>query len=503
MLRRIGAGGATLASGLYASAAFAQEGAETPDGVGGLVGRLIDGFNNAVFATIDIAGTPVELIVLWLATPMVLMTFYFGFINLRGFKVAWQVVTGKFADPSAPGEVSQFQALTTALSGTVGLGNIAGVAIAIGMGGPGAAFWMAVIGLFAMSLKFTEVSLSVKYRRIAPDGTVSGGPMYYLSRGLAARGWRKTGLVLGWSYAVFALPSLLQIAQVNQAYSQINLVTGFSSPWIFGIVIGIATAIVIVGGIGGIARVTSKLVPLMAAVYLGGAFFILISNASALPGAIGLIIEEAFSPRAAAAGSILAVFVIGMRRAVYSTEAGIGSATIAHAAAKTHEPISEGMVALMEPFIDTVVICSITALVIVVTGVYADTSLTDIQMTSAAFNSVISGFDIVLAVAVLLFAFSTIVSWAYYTSKVWGFVFGESALSIRTFQIIYCCALVPGAVLSMQQVFDIMDSIFFLMAVPNVLGIYLMAGELKGDLRSYLSRLKNGDIPLAPKAPKG
>ncbi|MEO0411464.1 MAG: amino acid carrier protein [Pseudomonadota bacterium] len=472
--------------------AYAQE-----EGVGGGIGGAIDTFNNAVFTTIDIAGTSVELIVIWLATPMVLLTLYFGFINLRGFKIAWQVVTGRFADPKAPGEVSQFQALTTALSGTVGLGNIAGVAIAIGAGGPGAAFWMAVIGFFAMSLKFAEVSLSVKYRRINPGGSVSGGPMYYLSRGLAARGWRRAGMILGWSYAIFALPSLLQIAQVNQAHSQLSLVTGYSAPWTFGIVTGIATAIVIVGGISGIARVTSKLVPFMAAVYLGGAFFILISNASAVLGAIALIFEEAFNPRSAAAGSISAVFVIGMRRAVYSTEAGIGSATIAHAAAKTHEPVSEGMVALMEPFIDTVVICSITALVIVVTGVYTDTSLTDIQMTSAAFNSVISGFDIVLAVAVLLFAFSTIVSWAYYTSKVWGFVFGESARSIRTFQAIYCCALIPGAVLSMQQVFDIMDSIFFLMAVPNIIGVYLMAGELKADLRSYLTRLKAGKIALA------
>lgn len=474
-----------------ATPAFAQ------DGVGGGVGRAIDAFNGAVFAAVTIAGTDVELIVLWLAAPMVLLTLYFGFINLRGFRIAWQVVSGRFADPSAPGEVSQFQALTTALSGTVGLGNIAGVAIAISAGGPGAAFWMAVIGLFAMSLKFTEVSLSVKYRRINADGSVSGGPMYYLSRGLAARGWRRTGLILGWSYALFALPSLLQIAQVNQAYSQVSLVTGVSAPWAFGIVTSVLTAVVIVGGIGGIARVTSKLVPIMAAVYVGGALFVLISNAAAIPAALALIFEEAFNPRAAAAGSILAVFVIGMRRAVYSTEAGLGSATIAHAAAKTHEPVSEGMVALMEPFIDTVLICSMTALVIVVTGVYVDTSLNDIQMTSAAFNSVIAGFDIVLAVAVLLFAFSTVISWAYYTSKVWGFVFGESRVSIRIFQVIYCCALIPGAVLSIQQVVDIMDSIFFLMAVPNVIGVYLMAGELKADLRSYLQRLKAGEIARA------
>lgn len=481
-------------------AAFAQDG---PQGVSGPVARAITAFNNAVFSTVSLAGTDVELIVLWLALPMLLLTVYLGFINLRGFKIAWHVVTGRYKDEKAPGEVSQFQALSTALSGTVGLGNIAGVAIAIGIGGPGATFWMAVIGLFAMSLKFSEVSLSVKYRKINPDGTVSGGPMYYLSRGLKARGWPRLGALLGWSYALFALPSLLQIAQVNQAYSQISLVTGFASPWIFGLLFAAATAVVIVGGIGGIARVTSKLVPLMAFVYLGGAAFILISHADQLPAAFALIFEEAFNPRAAGVGSVAAVFVIGMRRAVYSTEAGVGSATIAHAAAKTHEPISEGMVALMEPFIDTVVICSITALVIVVTGVYKIEGLNDIQMTSAAFNSVISGFDLVLAFAVLLFCFSTIVSWAYYTSKVWGFVFGESNASLRVFQVIYCTALIPGAVLSMQQVFDIMDSIFFLMAVPNVIGLYLMAGELKQDLKSYLRRLKDGSIPVAQSGAPG
>lgn len=474
---------------LWAGQAFAQEG-----GVSGPAARAIDAFNNAVFSTIHIFGTDIEWIVLWLALPMLLLTVYLGFINLRGFKIAWDVVAGRYRRDDAPGEVSQFQALSTALSGTVGLGNIAGVAIAIGMGGPGAAFWMAVIGLFAMSLKFSEVTLAVKYRRMNEDGTVSGGPMYYLSRGLAARGLPKIGAVLGWSYALFALPSLMQIAQVNQAYSQISSVTGFNYPWVFGILFAVATAVVIVGGIGGIARVTSKLVPLMAFVYLGGAAFVLVSHAGDLPGAFQVIFTEAFNPKSAAVGSVAAIFVIGMRRAVYSTEAGLGSATIAHAAAKTHEPVSEGMVALMEPFIDTVVICSITALVIVVTGVYKIEGLNDIQMTSAAFNSVIDGFDIVLAVAVLLFCFSTIVSWAYYTSKVWGFVFGESKVSIGIFQLIYCCALVPGAVLSMQQVFDIMDSIFFLMAVPNVIGLYIMAGELKVDLKDYLSRLKAGLI---------
>jgi len=450
------------------------------------VSATIDAFTGFVFSTVPIAGADVEWIVIWLAVPMVFFTLYLGFINVREFGLAWHILRGRFTDPSAAGEVTQFQALSTALSGTVGLGNIAGVALAISMGGPGAAFWMAMIGLFAMSLKFAEVSLAVKYRIVHADGTVSGGPMYYLSRGLAARGWGKLGRVLGLSYALLALPSLLQIAQVNQSYSQISAVTGLNAPYAYGIGFAAITAVVIVGGIGSISRVTSRLVPFMAVIYCGAGVCVLAVHAGDVPAALTLIISDAFNPQSVAAGSILGIFVIGMRRAVYSTEAGIGSATIAHAAAKTRAPISEGIVALMEPFIDTVVICSMTALVIVVTGVYRIDGLNDIQMTSAAFNSVIAGFDVVLAVAVGLFAFSTVVSWAYYISKVWQFVFGQSRLSQRIFQSVYCLALIPGGAISVQRVFDIMDSIFFLMAVPNIIGLYLMAGEIKGDLRAYL-----------------
>lgn len=461
---------------------------------GAVAASAIDAFTGLVFAQIRIAQTQIEWIVLWLAIPMVLLTVYFGFINVRGFHLAWQVVRGRFRDDTAPGEVNQFQALSTALSGTVGLGNIAGVAIAISTGGPGAALWMAVIGLCAMSLKFAEVSLAVKYRLIDPDGSVTGGPMIYLQRGLAARGWPRLGLYLSVAYVVFALPSLLQIAQVNQAYSQISAVTGLNAPWGFGGAFALATAIVIFGGIRAIAKVTSRLVPLMAAVYLMSAVFILATHLAEIPAALALILSEAFNPSSAAIGSAAAVFVIGMRRAVYSCEAGIGSATIAHAAAQTREPISEGLAALLEPFIDTVVICSATALVIVVTGVYQRENLTDIQMTSAAFNSVIGGFDIVLAIAVLLFAFSTVVSWAYYMSKVWRVAFGASLKSRRLFQFIYCCALIPGGVLSVSQVFDIMDAIFFLMALPNVVGLMFLAPEIKADLLDYIRRVRSGEI---------
>ncbi|GER07254.1 alanine glycine permease [Iodidimonas muriae] len=461
-----------------------------------VIDQMIDGLSGAVFYKISLFGTPVELIVIWMAAPMLFLTVYFGFINLRSFKLAGRILKGQYRDDNAPGEVTQFQALSTALSGTVGLGNIAGVAIAIAMGGPGAAFWMTVIGFFAMTLKFAECTLGVKYRKHHEDGTVSGGPMYYLGRGLAARGWKKIGFVLAWSYALFAIPSLLQIAQVNQSYSQFSAVTGIDAPWLFGIVLAGLVAVVIVGGISKIASVTVKLVPLMAALYIGAALFIILSNAAQIPDAFALIIREAWKPEAGI-GAIIGAFVWGMRRAVYSTEAGLGSATIAHAAAKTREPVSEGMVALLEPFIDTVVISSMTALVIVVTGAWQVEGLTDIQMTSWAFNSVIDGFDIVLAVAVVLFAYSTIISWGYYSSKIWAFVFGSSTTSNTLFKVVYVVALIPGGVFTVSQVFDIMDSFFFLMAVPNIIGIYLMAGELKRDIKSYHARLKSGEIKRA------
>lgn len=480
-----GAGIASLlAAILYSSSAHAS-----------IIDTVINGLSSTVFYQIKIFGTPVELIVIWMALPMLFLTVYFGFINLRSFRLASRILRGRYRDDKAPGEVTQFQALSTALSGTVGLGNIAGVAIAIAMGGPGAAFWMTVIGFFAMTLKFAECTLGVKYRKEHKDGTISGGPMYYLQKGLAVRGWKRFGAILAWSYAIFAIPSLLQIAQVNQSYSQISAVTGISAPWTFGFIMAALVAVVIIGGITNIARVTVRLVPLMAFIYIGAALFIILAHASAIPAAIGLILSEALRPEAGI-GAIVGAFVWGMRRAVYSTEAGLGSATIAHAAAKTREPVSEGLVALMEPFIDTVVICTMTALVIVVTGAYQIDGLTDIQMTSWAFNSVIEGFDIVLAVAVVLFAYSTIISWGYYSSKIWAFVFGPSQLSNTLFKVIYVAAIIPGGVFSVAQVFDIMDSFFFLMAVPNIIGIYLMAGELKRDIRSYHGRLKSGEIKM-------
>lgn len=468
----------------------------------GFVQMLADGINalgNFVFMKIPVGGLEVEWIVAFLALPMILLTIYFGFVNLTSFKRAWRIVKGDYHDPKADGEVTQFQALSTALSGTVGLGNIAGVAVAISTGGPGATFWMILIGFCAMSLKFAECTLGVKYRDVRPDGTVAGGPMYYLERGLKQRGegWGKIGKVLAWSYALLAVPTLLQVAQVNQSFEAVSVVTGLeneASRWGFGVLIAGLTAIVIIGGIKSIASVTSRLVPAMAGIYILGALVIILGNVSAVPTAFATIFNSAFTLDAGI-GGLVGVIIIAMQRAVYSTEAGLGSATMAHSAAKTNEPVSEGMVALMEPFVDTVVVSTMTALVIVITGVYLDNSgAAGVSLTSSAFGSVISWFPWVLAIAAFMFGYSTIISWGYYSGKVWEFVFGGSDRSMMLFKIIFCVSLVPGAVFSVSEVYTLMDSMFFLMAVPNVIGIYLMAPELKRDLKSYLTRLRNGEI---------
>jgi len=455
----------------------------------GIAEVVISTLSDVVFSQINILGTRIEWVVLWMALPMVFFTFYLKFVNVRGFRLSLQILKGRYADPNAPGEVTQIQALTTALSGTIGLGNIAGVAIAIAIGGPGATFWMIIIAFFAMSLKFAECMLGVKHRVILPDGSVFGGPMYYLSRGLEEKNWPRLGKFLALSYGMFAIPSMLQYTQVNQAYSQVSSVTGYEFPWLFGICLAVAVGLVIIGGIKSIAKATSRLVPIMCGIYILATLTILITHIDAIPEAVISIFEGAFAPEGVV-GGVVGVFVIGMRRAIYSTEAGTGVSTMVHAAAKTKEPVSQGLAALMEPFVDTVIVCTMTALVIIVTGAYKIDGLDDIQITSAAFGSVIWWFPYILAICVLLFAFSTIISWCYYMSRVWSFLFGYSHLSLNTFRLLFCIALVPGGVFSIQQVIDLIDSFVFLITIPNILGLFILAPAVKRDLKDYLDRVQ-------------
>lgn len=449
--------------------------------------QLSSAIASVVFYSFHFQGVAIPVTVLWLITGAIVFTFYLNFINIRGFRHAIRVVRGDFAKKQDQGEISQFQALSAALSGTVGTGNIAGVAVAISLGGPGATFWMIVAGFLGMTTKFVECTLAVKYRQILPDGTVAGGPMYYIKAALEKYGLPRVGKLLAGFFAMACVFGSAGFVHVNQGFVQVKTVTGFDNAWAFGVVYALLVGLVIVGGIKSIARVTSKLVPLMCGIYLSAALVILALHWQDLPAAVWTIIHGAFAPEAAY-GGVIGVLIQGFRRAAYSNEAGIGSSPIAHAAARTNEPVSEGFVGLLEPFIDTVVICTISALVIIVTGTYLQTGLDGVQISSAAFASVFSWFPWVLMVALLLFGYSTVVSWAYYGQKGWGFLFGENKTSISTYKVLICIVVAMGAVPNVLAVFDFIDSMIFLMAVPNILALYLLLPEVKADLKAYLAK---------------
>lgn len=463
---------------------------------------------------VEIGGVP--FVLPWLIVGAIIFTIYMGFINVRGFKHALDVVRGKFDDPDDEGEVSHFQALTAALSGTVGVGNIAGVALAVGVGGPGATFWMIVAGLLGMTSKFTEVSLGLMYRKVNADGSVSGGPMYYLDRGLKEKGMGTLGKVLAVLFAIFCIGGSFgggNMVQINQATNQLISVTGgeesifFGRGWIFGLLMAITIGIVIIGGIKSIVKVTDKIVPFMVGIYVVGALIVLGYHFTDIPAAFGQIIGGAFSPDALY-GGMVGVLIQGFRRSAFSNEAGVGSASIAHAAAKTDEPISEGVVALLEPFIDTVVICTMTALVIIITNYgaaagggaewayngLASKEIAQIDVTSRAFESVISWFPVVLSIAVILFALSTMVSWSYYGLKCWTYLFGESEINKNIYKVIFCIFVVVGSGISAQAVFDFGDAMIFAMCFPNVLGLYILMPKVKATLNDYLARIKSGEI---------
>ena len=443
-------------------------------------------------------GADVPIVVVWLVFGALYFTIKMRFINIRGFKHAISLVKGDYDDPNDLGEVSHFQALTTALSATVGLGNIAGVAIAISIGGPGATFWMIVAGLLGMSAKFVECTLGVKYRKLDENGEVSGGPMYYLRDGLAKYKKEKLGKVLAVLFAVLCIGGSFgggNMFQANQAYAQLSgqfpMLAG-NGP-MFGLILAILVGAVIIGGIKSIANVTEKIVPFMAVLYVGAALTIILMNFSEIGNVFALIFKGAFAPDAAL-GGVIGVLIQGFRRAAFSNEAGVGSASIAHAAAKTDEPVSEGVVALLEPFIDTVVICTMTALVIIFTGMYNVPGLEGAQMTSKAFGSVFSWFPYLLVIAIFLFAFSTMVSWSYYGLKSWEYLFGKSKLTEYSYKLLFLVFIVIGSSVSLGAVIDFSDMMILAMAFPNILGLLLLSKEVRADLDTYYSKLKSGAI---------
>ncbi|MEO0607518.1 MAG: alanine/glycine:cation symporter family protein [Pseudomonadota bacterium] len=480
--------------------------------INALVQPITDAVSSFIFYSVPIAGADVPLIICWLIFAACFFTLYLGFINVRGFGHAIDLVRGKHYRAEHDGEISPFQALTAAVSGTVGIGNIAGVAITVSIGGPGSILWLIIAGLVGMTTKFVECTLGVKYRQINADGSVSGGPMYYLSAGLAKRGWPSIGKFLGLFYAISIVIGCLGIGnmfQSNQSYVQLLEVTGGAEGplegygWLVGLVIAALVALIILGGIRSIARVTSRLVPFMVLTYIVGAVVVIALNATQLPAALSAIVVGAFTPQGAAGGAIGAM-IIGFQRAAFSNEAGIGSAAIAHSAVSTNNPLTEGFVALLEPFIDTVVICTLTGLVLVTTlppEMLRGEGMQGIELTSAAFQSQISWAPMPLSVAALLFAFSTMLAWAYYGTKAWTYIFGEGRRKEQIFSLIFCIFIVIGAAIKLDAILDFADAMVFVMAIPNLIGLYIMAPEVKRDLKAYLEARKNE--PVEPAAPVG
>ncbi|MDO5970946.1 alanine/glycine:cation symporter family protein [Flavivirga aquimarina] len=511
---------------------FAQE--ATEKGVDQIIdekfGDATGWFVSFIFYQIDFGN---DIKVFWVLFPLIIgatyFTFYFKLINFRGFFTSVNIVRGKYDDidhhesliaagDSTPGgdaietiaieghegEVSHFQALTAALSATVGLGNIAGVAIAVSIGGAGATFWMIVAGLLGMASKFVECTLGVKYRDISEEGVVYGGPMYYLTKGLKSKGFTVLGKVLAVLFAIFVIGGSFgggNMFQANQAFQLVENITGGNESflhgrgWLFGLVMAVLVGIVIIGGIKKIAKVTDKIVPFMVVIYVAASLFVIFANFNMIGDAFVQIFNGAFSPEGVAGGA-MGVLVQGFRRAAFSNEAGVGSASIAHSAVKTKYPASEGMVALLEPFIDTVVVCTMTALVLIITGnvTAENASLNDAQailLTSGAFESAISWFPYVLTIAVVLFAFSTMISWSYYGFQGWAYLFGRTKKTEYTYKLLFCVFVVVGSAASLGSVIGFSDAMIFAMMVPNMVGLVILAPKVRDELNKYLSAIKS------------
>ena len=438
------------------------------------------------------------LIVLVLLSGGIIFTLYFSFINVRGFKHSIDIIKGKYDNPNDTGQISHFQALTSALSATIGLGNIAGVAVAVSLGGPGAVFWMVFIAFFSMSAKFVSCTLGQLYRKINSDGSVSGGPMYYLSQGLEEKGFKTLGKILGAMYAVFIIGGAFgggNMFQANQSYELFGKLIGLPN-YLYGAILAILVGTVIIGGIKRIGQTTEKIVPFMVVLYVGASLFIILTNLDKLPSVLNSIISEAFYPDAAYGGFIGAL-VTGIKRAVFSNEGGVGSASIAHSAAKTDEPVREGIVAMIGPFIDTIVVCFMTAAVILITSdinplYQIGGGINGAELTSAAFGSVISWFPYILSIVVFLFSFSTMISWYYYGDKGWKYLFGEN--SIKVYQAMYLGCVVLGSVASLGNVIDFSDMMILSCGFPNIIGCLFLLPILKTKLDDYWSRYNAGEF---------
>lgn len=460
-----------------------------------------------VLFSVSVMGMEIQLVLLWLVAAALFFTLYLGFANVRYFALAIRLLRDTNDSKNTDGEISRFEALMTSLSGTVGLGNIAGVAVAISVGGPGAAFWMAVMGVFGMSTKLVEVSLGVKYRQHGskrhPE-KISGGPMYYLRSAFDRYGHPRLGSFMAATFAVCCIGGTLGaggLFQVNQAYHQALVITGgadsgflVSHGWLFGLVTALLVGLVILGGIQWIAAVAGRVVPLMATIYILMGCIVIGMHIEALPAAIQTILEMALYPQAGM-GALLGALLVGVQRAAFSNEAGLGSSAIAHSSVRTSEPVSQGIVGMLGPFIDTVIICSITALVIVISGAYSESNgMEGVALTSRAFAIGLPWFPYVLAATVFLFAYSTMISWSYYGLKCVTYLFGERDSIEIIYKLLFCFAIVVGASAELSNVMMFMDSMVLAMSVPNIIGLFMLAPEIRQDLKEYLLRRKNGTL---------
>ena len=464
-----------------------------------LLGETVNVLEVFLFADL---GTGFPFIVGVLLLGGIYYSFFFGWLSLRGFRHAIDVIRGRYDHPEDPGEIPPFQALTSALSATIGLGNIAGVAIAVSLGGPGAVFWMVVTALFGMSSKLASCTLAVMYRKIHPDGHISGGPMYYLEQGLERRGMMEFGRTLAVIYAFLAIGGSLGGGCMFQANQTIEILGTVSSAfqeynWIMGLAMAAMVALVIVGGIRRIGQVTSRIVPFMCVLYVVTSLAIIVSHITEVPRMISMIVSQAFTGPAMY-GGFMGILVMGVRRAAFSNEAGLGSAAFAHAAARTHEPAREGMVAMIGPVVDTIVICMMTALVCMITGVYAlpefqsPEFIVGARMTAAAFDTFIPGARYALAVPVMLFAFSTMISWSYYGERAWEYLFGAG--TTLAYRFIYVFFVFVGSVTALSNVLSFADMMILAMAFPNIIGGVILSPQIKACLNDYWTRLQRGEM---------
>jgi AGCS family alanine or glycine:cation symporter len=520
----------TLFSFLIPFITFAQETAEVVEldfdqKIDAAFKPFSDAVSSVIFYSVNFGGYSVPLVIIILIAGAVFFTVYFKFANFTLIGTAVKVVKGDYDEldyhgsdvahgdsspggdiketikvEDAEGEVSHFQALTAALSATVGLGNIAGVAVAVAIGGPGATFWMILAGFLGMATKFVECTLGVKYREVSADGTVHGGPMYYLSKGLKEKGMGGLGKALAIFFAIMCVGGSFgggNMFQANQAAAQLIGKFGIehgAAGSILGVIMAIIVGIVIIGGIKRIGSVTEKVVPFMAATYVGAALIIIFMNIGLVPEAFGMIFNGAFAPDAAL-GGVIGVLIVGFQRAAFSNEAGVGSAAIAHSAVKTKYPASEGIVALLEPFIDTVVICTMTALVIVITNIEGGffeygTKVQGVELTATAFDSAIPGFSWILTIAVVLFAISTMLSWSYYGLQAWKFLFGKGKVADLVYKGIFLIFIWIGASIGLGSVIAFSDAMIFAMVFPNIIGLIILSPKVKEELKIYQDKIK-------------